>query len=83
MVSITIDNLDEETADLLRVRAAANDCSLEEEARNILCYIFQRPGLLPPPKNLGIAIYELFRPFGDVELELPTREPFREPLKFD
>ena len=33
MVRITIDELDAEAADELRIRALANDCSLEEEAR--------------------------------------------------
>ena len=36
-----------------------------------------------PIRNLGTAIYELFRPLGGVDLEIPPREPMREPPGFD
>lgn len=36
-----------------------------------------------PETGLGTAIHELFKPFGGVELELPTREPMREPPRFE
>ena len=36
-----------------------------------------------PAKGLGTALHALFRPFGGVELELPPREPMREPPRFD
>ena len=36
-----------------------------------------------PSKDLGTAIHELFKPFGGVELEIPPREPAREPPRFD
>ena len=36
-----------------------------------------------PSQNLGTAIHELFKPFGGVELEIPPREPAREPPRFD
>ncbi len=36
-----------------------------------------------PEKGLGTAIHELFKPFGGVELEIPPREPAREPPRFD
>ena len=32
---------------------------------------------------IGTAIHERFKPFGGVELELPPREPMREPPRFD
>ncbi|WP_419861551.1 plasmid stabilization protein [Candidatus Palauibacter sp.] len=34
-------------------------------------------------KGLGTAIHELFSPLGGVELEIPPREPMREPPRFD
>ena len=34
-------------------------------------------------QDLGTAIHELFKPFGGVELEIPPREPAREPPRFD
>lgn len=36
-----------------------------------------------PPQNLGMAIHEIFKPFGGVELEIPPREPMRAPPRFD
>ena len=36
-----------------------------------------------PENGLGTAIHELFKPFGGVELEIPPREPMREPPRFD
>ena len=81
MASITIRNLDDEVKTRLRVRAADNGRSMEEEARIIL-----RDAVDPevsPANGLGTAIHELFKPFGGVELELPPREPMRDPPRFD
>ena len=36
-----------------------------------------------PPRGLGTMIHEIFKPFGGVELEIPPREPMREPPRFD
>ena len=36
-----------------------------------------------PSQDLGTAIHKLFKPFGGVELEIPPREPMREPPRFD
>lgn len=36
-----------------------------------------------PEKGLGTAIHELFKQVGGVELEIPPREPAREPPRFD
>lgn len=36
-----------------------------------------------PTKNLATTIHELFKPFGEVELEIPLREPMREPPQFN
>ena len=80
MASITIRNLDEDVKTSLRVRAAGNGRSMEEEARIIL-----RKAVVPADvseKGLGTAIHELFKPYGGVELELPAREPMDEPLDF-
>ena len=65
----------------LRVRAAGNGCSVEEEARLILREAVGRDAV--PEKGLGTAIHELFKPFDGVELELPSRGPMREPPRFD
>ena len=81
MASITIRNLDDEVKTRLRVRAANNRRSMEEEVRLILCAAVGHEPV--PAKGLGTAIHELFKPLGGVELELPHREPMREPPHFD
>jgi len=77
MASLTIRNLDPQTKAKLRVRAAHRQRSMEEEARNIL-----RTALAEgesAPRDLSAAIRARFRPLGGVALELPAREPMREP----
>ena len=76
MASITIRNLDDEVKTRLRLRAAGRGRSMEEEARAILREAVDRE---PEPENLARFIHECFAPFGGVELELPPREPMREP----
>lgn len=76
MASITIRNLDDEVKTRLRLRAAGRGRSMEEEARSILR---EAVGREPEPENLARFIHECFAPFGGVELELPPREPMREP----
>ena len=81
MASITIRNLDDGVKTRLRVRAASHGRSMEEEARLILGEAVERE--TAPAKGLGTIIHEMFKPYGGVELELPTREPAREPPRFD
>ena len=81
MASITIRNLEDDVKTRLRKRAAGHGRSMEEEARLILAEAVERAAV--PEKGLGTAIHKLFRPFGDVKLELPPREPMREPPRFD
>ena len=83
MVRIMIDELDAEAADELRIRALANDCSVEEEARNVLSFALKNRGVLPQPKKVGTAIHERFKRHGSEGLETPTREKVREPIIFD
>lgn len=86
MASLSIRNLDEITKKRLRVRAAENGRSMEEEARRILrtgLADASNPPSSPPEADLGSAIHALFAPLGGVELELPPREPMREPPDFD
>ena len=81
MASITVRNLDEGLKRRLRVRAAENGRSMEQEARDILQAALDLDAA--PPKGLGTALHKLFKPFGSVELEIPAREPMRELPKFD
>ncbi len=81
MASITIRNLDDDVKTRLRMQAAGHGRSMEEEARLILAEAVERETV--PAKGLGTIIHELFKPYGGVELELPPREPAREPPRFD
>ena len=80
MASITIRNLDDDVRTRLRVRAADNGRSMEEEARLILR---EAVDCMKPPRNLARAIRARIAPLGGVDLELPTRGPMSEPPSFD
>ncbi len=77
MASITIRNLDPQIKNRLRVRAARNNRSMEEEVRSILRVTLANAS----ERSLGLAeaIRRRFEPLGGVELNLPPREPMREP----
>ncbi len=64
----------------LRVRAAHNARSMEAEARAILEAALADP--LEETTDLATFARGLFAPLGGVELELPPREPAREPPDF-
>ncbi len=75
MSSLTIRKLDDDLKGRLRRRAAANNRSMEEEARVIL-----RRGLDAPARTgggLGSEIRRLVEATGGVDLELPPRGPAR------
>ena len=80
MASIAIRKLDDGVKTRLRLRAAENGRSMEEEARVILREAVASGA---GPDNLAAAIRARFAPLGGVELELPPREPAREPPRFD
>ena len=80
MASITIRNLDDDVKTRLRVRAADNCRSMEEEARLILRAAVGRK---PSSRNLTSIIRAHFGPANGVDLELPPREHGREPPAFD
>ncbi|MEO8099354.1 MAG: plasmid stabilization protein [Acidobacteriota bacterium] len=71
MASITIRKLDDSVKARLRVRAARNGRSMEEEAREILAAgLAQTP---TPKPNLFQSIRQVVDPLGGVDLELPLR----------
>lgn len=76
MASITIRNLDDQVKQRLRVRAALNGRSMEEEARDILRQVVSED---VPPRDLAAAIRARLAPADRADLALPEREPMREP----
>ena len=81
MASITVRNIDDNLKRRLRVRAAENGKSMEQEVRDILRAALEKEA--PTGKDLVRAIRARFEPFGGVELDIPPREPIREPPVFD
>jgi plasmid stability protein len=79
MATLTIRNLDEALKRRLRVRAAQHGRSMEEEVREILREVVsERSG-----PDLAASIRARVAGIGGVELELPAREPVREPPLLD
>lgn len=81
MASITVRNLDEGLKQRLRVRAAENGKSMEQEVRDILAAALEEES--PTGKEFIEGIRARFAELGGVELELPPRELARDPPKFD
>lgn len=77
MASITIRRLDESLKQRLRVRAAQHGTSMEDEARRILRAALADDEASVP--NLAQAIRRRFEPLRGVDLEIPSRQPMREP----
>jgi plasmid stability protein len=79
MASITVRNLEPALKEQLRIRAAHHGWSMEEEARHIL-----RDAIVEqePEKHLVDVFAELFGPKHGIDLQLPPREPGREPPDF-
>jgi antitoxin FitA len=81
MSSLTIRNLDDGLKRRLRVRAAEQNRSMEEEARDILRRALAAPS--PAPDNLADAIRRrVAEAGGGVDLELPPRGSVRDPPDF-
>jgi antitoxin FitA len=81
MSSITIRNLDPALKERLRVRAAEHGHSMEAEVRRILQSALTGP-VRPSGRNLYERIRARVEPLGGIDIELPTREPAREPPRF-
>ncbi len=81
MGSITIRNLEDGLKRKLRIRAARHGRSMEDEARQILRVALA--GRAGGATNLFAAIRRRIAPSGGVDLEIPRREPMREPPQFD
>ena len=78
MASITIRNIDDELKERLRVRAAHNGHSMEEEARIILRRAING---ITGPELLDLSD-QLFGEEHGVELDLPSRSDDRDEPNF-
>lgn len=85
MATLTIRNLDEETKQALRFRAARHGISMEQEARVILkeAVLADDDGAAPAEDNWYRAIRKLVEPYGGFDLEIPPRgKSMRDPPSF-
>ncbi len=81
MAVLTIRKLSETTKQKLRVRAAENGRSMEEEARRIIERGVEGASE-EEATGLAEAIHCLFAPLGGVDIKLPDRRPRRQPPDF-
>ena len=79
MANLTIRKIDPTVKDRLRLRAATHGRSMEEEARRILS---DACGPEDRAETLADIALELFGAEGGIELDLPPRQPVREPPEF-
>lgn len=89
MASITIRNLKDDVKKRLRLRAAENGRSMEEEAREMLERAVDTPAGVAEegrPYRTGGDMYRAIRalvdPIGGIDIELPPRHPMRDPPDF-
>jgi plasmid stability protein len=80
MTTMTIRKVDEQLKKRLRVRAASHGRSMEDEAREILRAALSTDA--GAPRNLAAAIRARVTPLGGLTLDIPPREPLREPTDF-
>lgn len=80
VASITIRNIDDDHKHRLRLRAAEHGRSMEAEMRDILRQAIAQPA---PPADLAATIRARVATLHGVTLDLPPREPMREPPSFD
>ena len=85
MGALTIRNVNDETKQALRVRAARHGVSMEQEIRTILDEVAkaEEPSTDDKEDSLYAAIRKLVEPYGGFELETPPREAMREPPRFE
>ncbi len=76
MASMTLRNIDDSLKESLRIRAAANGRSMEEEARQILRQALLREKCA---EGIGTRIVRRFATAGGVDLPTPPRSIPRHP----
>lgn len=80
MATLTIRNVEDEVRQQLKINAARNGVSLEQELRTIVRHAARQPRREPRYDNLYDAIRDLVEPDGGFELDIPQRGlPGRDP----
>ena len=80
MPTLTIRRLDEKTKARLRMQAAQNGRSMEEEAREILRASLG--AMESEQRGLAESVRKRFARFHGIELSIPRREQMRKPPTF-
>lgn len=81
MATLMIRNVEDEVKQQLKINAACNGVSLEEELRAVVRLAAKQPRKQRQFDNLYDAIRDLVEPHGGFELDIPPRScPDRDPL---
>jgi len=78
---MTIRNIDEKLKARLRVQAARHGRSMEDEARDILKSALSTTS--SRARNLVKSIRRRLESIGGVDLEIPPRDPMRDPPRLE
>jgi plasmid stability protein len=83
MATVTVRKVKESTKRALQHRAGRHGVSMEQEIRSILDDVAKAEGRETSRReSLYEAIRRLVEPYGGFDLELPERQPPREPPAF-
>lgn len=82
MASMTIRNIDDQIKSRLRVQAARNGRSMEDEARDILRAALSTEAEANQQSLIG-SIRRRIAPLGGVDLDLPARDAISDRVDFD
>ena len=79
MATLHIRDLKDSVKESIRIRAAVHGRSMEAEARAIL---EQAADKQEPEEHLYLRVRRLVKKYGPMDLDIPPREPAREPPDF-
>ncbi|WP_118183205.1 FitA-like ribbon-helix-helix domain-containing protein [Paraburkholderia phosphatilytica] len=82
MASMTIRNIDDQIKSRLRVQAARNGRSMEDEARDILRAALSTEAEASQQSLIG-SIRRRIAPLGGVDLDLPARDAISDRVDLD
>lgn len=83
MANLSVRNIEDETKQRLRLRAARHGHSLEEEVRSVLRQAASERDSAPRATNLYDSIRELVEPHGGFDIPIPFRQLAARPIPFE